>query len=145
MQTDKQKKNKNGPDADLLNFQKQKKKPPPKKPQNAMSTSHMDDCEVKDVRIIKEHNRLQSSNSSTATFYKQVFHGMRNTLTEEALDKNKTFDSQYQEAVRTAHTAIKLGCYYKYLNEFGLRAQQKKHFLNHAPLDFKKLPLSKKV
>jgi hypothetical protein len=101
-----------------------------------------DPCVLEDVRVVEQHN-LKVGAKQGPTFYAQVFFGMRNTLYDEAVEKNSSWEKKYAEAVKTAHTAIKLGMHYKYMSPLGLRAQQKRFVPNRAPLDVRKLPTPK--
>ena len=105
-----------------------------------MTSRQREDCTEEDIRVVQAHN---ARSDSGPTFYVQVFHGMRNTLTEEALEKNSSWEKKVTEAVRTAHTAIKLGMYHKYMSPLGLRAQQKRYVPNQVPLNTKNLPTPK--
>ena len=107
-----------------------------------MSDNNQDECVTEDLATVVTHNNNHRG-QVVPTFYAQVFHGMRNTLTGDAVDLDYTFDECVQKAIRTAHTAIKMGSFHHYMSRNGLRAQQKKHYLNRTPLDFKNLPVPK--
>lgn len=102
-----------------------------------MSHPKTENCAEEDIRVVREHNNRSDPGP---TFYTQVFHGMRNSLTEEALEKNSSWDKKVASAVRTARTAIKLGIYHKYMSPLGLRAQQKRYVPNQVPLNLSNLP-----